>query len=551
VNNQTKPIPQFSEKLWLGIVFLALVIRVLDGVRIPLYMDELPVLYNVAHFLKNKTLLPSHFNYPTLFSYLIVSPVLVVFLGYYIFSGFPISGLLNSQWISLLFSSNLPLLVWAGRSVSILFSISTIIFVYFYSRKKYGLLPALVSASILCVDPLGGRYITFSRLSLPDVAAAFFVTGCVIQGLIFLEKKKLKWLIGSALTAGLAVSTKYNAGLVVIPLLYLCFVHREQGYWKRLIWIPAMVLVGFLAGSPGWILNTQKFLQGYLFEAAHMQAGHLGQFGQDWVWVIQYLWSCKTIMLPMIMITMGISMIRHRKEDIVLLLLVIPAFIVIGRFEKKSIHYFLFLYPVLALFIGRMISVIEKKYFQNRIKWIFILSFVILFFIQPLYRLIPKIKRDFTTRSSVIAEKWIAENISYGSVIVLDRLILVNLLDIKETDEQIQTMKSSNNKMWQDGERFYQKRPRYNLMPVQKYWHDIDAFIKMDIPYVVISSYNYGRFFNKNKKPPGEWSPLYHDFINKKSFYSYFIFKKDKVYRQLIRLKSKAGLQIRIYQRIP
>ena len=66
------------------VIFLALVIRVLDGIRVPLYMDEVPLLYNISHFISNKTILPEHFSYPTFFSYLMIIPVLILFFGSFI-----------------------------------------------------------------------------------------------------------------------------------------------------------------------------------------------------------------------------------------------------------------------------------------------------------------------------------------------------------------------------------------------------------------------------------------------------------------------------------
>ena len=89
-NHQFDPL---QKRVLLVIALTGIVIRILDGFRVPVFMDELPILYNVAHFLNDKTLVPIHFSYPTFFSYLVSLPIILTFTGLYFLHQYPLSGL--------------------------------------------------------------------------------------------------------------------------------------------------------------------------------------------------------------------------------------------------------------------------------------------------------------------------------------------------------------------------------------------------------------------------------------------------------------------------
>jgi ethanolamine transporter EutH len=72
------PIISQSRSLWPAALITILVtgfaIRIM-GYQSPIDMDERPMIMNVAHFASKQTIVPSHFQYPTFYSYLITPAI--------------------------------------------------------------------------------------------------------------------------------------------------------------------------------------------------------------------------------------------------------------------------------------------------------------------------------------------------------------------------------------------------------------------------------------------------------------------------------------------
>ncbi len=538
------------DKPWIFIILLGLVIRVLDGVRIPLFIDEVPILYNVAHFVKEQTLIPTHFNYPTFFSYLIAIPVMAVFVLFYVVSGFPLSGLTDAPWMGFLFSSKLSLLAYGGRIVSLVFSLGTVYLIIRYGRRRFGLVAGLWAGIILCIDPFGGRFLAYSRYCLPDVTAVFLVTLGMVLCFQYLENGRGRALYLAALAVGLAISTKYNVGMAVIPLLLTPLIQREKKLWKTMALAGLLVAGGFLLGSPGWVLVPKKFIQGYLFEARHMAAGHLGAHDIDWIWVFVRLWGLKTYILPFAILAVGYSILKREKEDILILALIIPSFLVIGRFEKKSIHYFLFLYPMVALLMGRWISEMGRLIPTRMWKQVFTLACGLLFILYPSYRMGLMIRRDLMVDNRIAAQEWVQRNVPGGSTIVMDPLTLRNLMDVDTNAKTVEALKQTGSALWQEARRFYESKPAYRISSIRDIWEDQTSLDTLQADYVMVSYENYGRFFTDNPhQVPDAVSPLYGEYHRKKAFYFYLFDEHHHPFRHAKTFDTIAGPEVKIFKR--
>jgi len=539
------------DKRWIFIILLGLVIRVLDGVRIPLFIDEVPILYNVAHFVKEQTLIPTHFNYPTFFSYLIAIPVMTVFALFYVVSGYPLSGLTDTPWMGFLFSSKLSLLAYGGRIVSLVFSLGTIYLITRYGRRRFGPAAGLWAGMILCIDPFGGRFVAYSRYCLPDVAAVFLVALGMVFCFQYLENGRGRALYLAAVAVGLAISTKYNAGMAVIPLLLTPLIRREKKFWKTMILAGLLVAGGFLLGSPGWALVPKKFIQGYLFEARHMAAGHLGAHDIDWVWVFVRLWGLKTYILPFAILAVGYSILKREKEDILILALIIPSFLVIGQFEKKSIHYFLYLYPMVALLMGRWISEMGRLIPMRTWKQVFALACGLLFILYPSYRIGLMIRRDLMVDNRIAAQEWVERNVPRGLTIVIDPLTLRNLMDVDTNAKTVEALKQTGTALWQEARRFYESKPAYSISSIRDIWEDKASLDTLQADYVMVSYENYGRFFTDNPhQVPDALSPLYREYHRKKAFYFYLFDEQHHPFRHIKVFDTIAGPEVKIFKRV-
>lgn len=529
------------------VALIGVVIRILDGVRTPIFMDEMPILYNAAHLIKEHTLVPIHFSYPTFFSYIMILPVGFTFIILYCISGYPLSGLTNSQWVTFLFNVFQDRLMLSGRLLSVIAFAGILWIIYRLGMKKFGFVSLLFAFIFLAVDPLGGRFVAYSRYALPDVTAAFWVTLGLLFCIKYIDNPRIPVLRAAAFVIGLGISTKYNAAMAVVPLIVTFLSVRPRKWYLVLIQLAMFCILGVIAGSPGLLWAPQKYYEGYLWESRHMAEGHLGTNGIIYWWVIQYIWQCGTWMLPIIVLAVIISFVRRQKQDWIFLSLIISSFLVIGRFEKKSIHYFLFLYPALALYIGSAMSFFLLRLHHRWSRMIFILLAAYLFAIYPGYRIARMVKRDLMVDNRISAEKWIEKNIPSEKQLLLDPLMFTHLISKIDREQSIESFRNFGNPFLKNIESYFQSRPVFELMNIRDFWESLDTLDMHSADYLILSSANYQRFFvDDRSRWPEKDTDLYTLFIQRRQFYQ-FIFNNPSQFLPIQTFDGPAGPTIRIY----
>lgn len=138
---------------------------------------------------------------------------------------------------------------------------------------------ALLAASLLGLSWEVGYH---ARWAAPDVLMMMFSALCVMALLRALEvPERRRWLWLGALAAGLATGTKYNAGLLLLPLLGVGWAtDRGRSLRERLVTsaqLFATFSATFLVTTPGAVLRPLVFLQNVRFEMRHY--GELGHYG--------------------------------------------------------------------------------------------------------------------------------------------------------------------------------------------------------------------------------------------------------------------------------
>jgi hypothetical protein len=192
---------------------------------------------------------------------------------------------------------------------------------------------------------------------------------------------------------GFTTSTKYNGALVILPIILVHLIHLYDGQkllspraWinRRIIFSGLGFISAFFIGSPGWLLNPSPFWEAFVFECVHMATGHLGSFGSLYIThIIAFGRWGKTIG---VFFGLGVlyAIFRRTRQDILLLTLVLPSFFYIGSWQKKNLHYLLFLYPAISLLSARLLSEILLKFNKKIINVICVTFLVIFIFVWPI-----------------------------------------------------------------------------------------------------------------------------------------------------------------------
>ena len=171
----------------------------------------------------------------------------------------------------------------AGRMLGALLGTASVYLVYLVGRQAGGVRAGLASAAFLSVAFL---HVRDSHYLTVDVPATFYILLAAILLLRFLQTGGAGWLATSALFSGIAVSTKYNAAIIMAAFAgYLCARalanHRRSGDRSgasvsfRHAAVFAAVTAGAAAlGTPYALLDFNSFAADVMSEREHFASGH-------------------------------------------------------------------------------------------------------------------------------------------------------------------------------------------------------------------------------------------------------------------------------------
>jgi len=109
-----------------------------------------------------------------------------------------------------------------------------------------------------------------SRWVAPDTILALFATASIC----YLLKGNLKSYIFASVMAGIAFSTKYTAGIFILPVILLMLMDSKTRSFKNIAFAMFLFIVTFFVCNPGIILEWAKASQDILFEQQHYAKGH-------------------------------------------------------------------------------------------------------------------------------------------------------------------------------------------------------------------------------------------------------------------------------------
>lgn len=137
------------------------------------------------------------------------------------------------------------------RLVSVIFSLGSIIFLYFLTKKYTDKFIAFLSALTFAILPYN---VFFSRTTLPEPTFVFFSLGMMYFVSEWIEKKSVNNLISGFLFTTVAFLIKPWAIFFYIPLIYLAF---KQKAFKRFVLFSLLSFVPFLLWRM-WILQQPE-----------------------------------------------------------------------------------------------------------------------------------------------------------------------------------------------------------------------------------------------------------------------------------------------------
>ena len=373
--------------------------------------DERPVCKNVVGFLVNQSLEPEHFSYPEFYSYLFGG---VLYLYYLLGGIWQLGHVGTSAGFTWFFSPGEIAVV--GRILSALMGGLAVGIVWLIGKRAYGYGAAAGGALFAATSV---SLVSQARFALPDITMVFFCQIALLFLLGVCQKGYWRYYVIAGLIIGIATSTKYNAGMLCFGMLSAHVVQCKGMTFRkvllnwRLILSGAAILLGFVVGSPYWIVSHsyEKYIHFLRYEHGNM---HFSLVGEDtggllvflykivsieWAWGILGLAGC------------GFALYKRESVDLVILSIILPTLIYIGSWPKFSLHYIAFIIPMMGLLGARFLTIYVDKYTKITVP-------VLVALVIP--NGLDSIKSGSVLRQKDVridAAEWIEKNIPSGTVL--------------------------------------------------------------------------------------------------------------------------------------
>ncbi|MEO7910612.1 MAG: glycosyltransferase family 39 protein [Roseiflexaceae bacterium] len=299
------------------IVLGALALRVW-GVRGGLpYVDHPdepnPVSY-VVRMLRTGDLNPHFFQKPTLYVYMLLG---VLSLHYRLGLQSGLYGALDQMTVTTHIYTTIPGFFLWGRLLTVALGGLTVAGVYLLGRRVWGIGAGLIGALFLAVSQF---HLQHSQYVTTDVASGLFVLLSFIFAVEIARRGGWRAYLLAGLLAGMAASTKYNAGLIVLPIAAahgLCWGRRSLTYGGRLVGAAAASSLGFVLGTPYALLSWREFVKGLIGQVAAYNDGSQGDIRGAWNLrgYVHFFWDAGLLAPGCIAVLLGLGLLLWRSNQ--------------------------------------------------------------------------------------------------------------------------------------------------------------------------------------------------------------------------------------------
>ena len=369
---------------------------------------------------------PHFFKYPSLFFYIRTLGYIPYYLTGNIFGKFEspqdIGGIINlTMGVS---KAEIPSLVLFDRSMTVLFGLGAILLVFLISSNLFisrylALIPALFLA-------LFRSNLYLDKVIAPDTFLLFFILLTAYLTLRLYDNPSRRNYVFTGLCAGLAISVKYNGGLILLPIVIThLFLEKKKALKKINIYLAlAMTGLAFLITTPFALLDFNTFIHDFYFEMMHYsKIGHIGMEGNTLQWYANYLFKFVGIIILIFALLEFFKGLLTRSHKIILFsTFPLFYFIMIARILVRNERTIFLIVPfILVLAVGFVSDAMKFKIPKLRISAGFIgLLLLLLPLYHHLHGAVYVSQNYYYTKNHKLARLWINSNVKAGSNIALE-----------------------------------------------------------------------------------------------------------------------------------
>ena len=319
-----------------------------------------------------------------------------------------------------------PIIVLLGRLVTVAVGVGSVATTIgagkaFSRNLKVGVLAGIMLA-------LSPTNVSLDRFITPDSYATFFLMVVFLTAIFIVQQGKTWAYMVAGLCLGLAVASKYNAGLIIIVLLAGHFLRTGWRGYKDYRLYLALCLGGliFVATNPYTLFSFSEFYTGFRSIGKHYSTGHSGMEGDTFKWYLTYMWKTAGILY----ILAGLEILRgiYSRSIEIILPSIFPVvyFLFITSFVVRNDRTFLPMTPFLFLLAASFLVYLLNKANELQSKgWRYFSSLAIIcLFVAGLFLPIAKTTTDTvrltTVNSRQTAMVWIMKNLPLGAKVAVE-----------------------------------------------------------------------------------------------------------------------------------
>jgi len=362
---------------------------------------------------------PHNFHWPSLFSYIIF-----ILYGIYISLGFLINHFYTWRNVIDEVITNPTNFLLISRLISVFSGTFTVYFTYKIGKLFFNETIGFIASIFLAFTYL---HVRDSHFGVPDILMVFFVMVTIYWiGQIY-QVPSLDNYVYSGLFYGLATSVKYNAFLLLIPILIIhYFIIREQKskyFNKNIILLFLISLTAFTIGTPFWILDFPTFFSDASFEFKHLIEGHQDIIlGRGWWYHLNFsLWyGMGGPLLILSLCGLIYCFVNDYRKSTIIFSFPIVYYFVAGSGYTVFVRYILPVVPFAAISAAILVNIIFLKILDvkkiTKYNRYLIKTFIIIIIIFPSFTNVIKFNKILGNKDNrVIVSEWIEENISADS----------------------------------------------------------------------------------------------------------------------------------------
>ncbi|MBN2251414.1 MAG: glycosyltransferase family 39 protein [Candidatus Altiarchaeota archaeon] len=308
-----------------------------------------------------------------------------------------------------------------SRILSVLMGVLTVLVVYFIGKEICGERAGLLSSFFAAFTM---SFVNVAHFATVESLVMFWIMSSMLFLVMIVKTGGRKYYLLAGVVSGLAISTKYTAGLLLLSFLAAHFLSVKRGKVINRNLVIGLVLmpVFFFAGTPYALFELEAFVND-IFRITSIVGGGRTLLNPHPGYVSIILHLMNALGFPMFLLAVlgmgdaALGTIRKRegyRYSLLFFSFIIPLYIIISRWNFVELRFIMPGIPFLAVFSGRYVSESIELLRGTWKKGLMVFVFLVMVYSMA-YVLVADGK--FTSDSRYGAAGWIRENIEPGQVI--------------------------------------------------------------------------------------------------------------------------------------